>query len=404
MARCVARAIGAVVARFLHTEEVTGSNPVSPTKSCLPGLHFQKVDVNKPTRRISSIVSLRKWEHLVTRGDDWFVAFGRLYVFDPEGTQRIANEMRHHPFPGTNGRLFRTASRKQTPNRTSPESVLISGLGRFGNGVQQFVHATSFSLETGANEILFFPNPSTAQGLTGAGDGLRFRALLRPLVPSKWTPRTIWRSDFFEPGERVHTFEGRASQTVRPALQSIYAALLGGETLETETLTIHLRSGDVFRDRPHPGYGQPPLAFYQRVIDSEDWQQVEIVSEDDSNPCHGPILDYLSGRGIPSHTSGASLSEATRSISQARNLVVSRGTFAPAVLFLSDARKRVFVFGREIDKIPSGPNHDYWYVSDRSGQYVEGLLSSNWQNSAIQRRMMVDYPKKNLTEPSQNFN
>ena len=27
-----ARAIGAVVARFLDTEEVTGSNPVSPTK------------------------------------------------------------------------------------------------------------------------------------------------------------------------------------------------------------------------------------------------------------------------------------------------------------------------------------------------------------------------------------
>ena len=27
------RAIGAVVARFVHTEEVTGSNPVSPTKS-----------------------------------------------------------------------------------------------------------------------------------------------------------------------------------------------------------------------------------------------------------------------------------------------------------------------------------------------------------------------------------
>jgi hypothetical protein len=26
-----ARAIGAVVARFVHTEEVTGSNPVSPT-------------------------------------------------------------------------------------------------------------------------------------------------------------------------------------------------------------------------------------------------------------------------------------------------------------------------------------------------------------------------------------
>ena len=30
---CSMGAIGAVVARFVHTEEVTGSNPVSPTKS-----------------------------------------------------------------------------------------------------------------------------------------------------------------------------------------------------------------------------------------------------------------------------------------------------------------------------------------------------------------------------------
>ena len=38
------RAIGAVVARFVHTEEVTGSNPVSPTnifpsQKHLPSLH-----------------------------------------------------------------------------------------------------------------------------------------------------------------------------------------------------------------------------------------------------------------------------------------------------------------------------------------------------------------------------
>jgi hypothetical protein len=33
VAQAALRAIGAVVARFVHTEEVTGSNPVSPTKS-----------------------------------------------------------------------------------------------------------------------------------------------------------------------------------------------------------------------------------------------------------------------------------------------------------------------------------------------------------------------------------
>ena len=32
VAQAALGAIGAVVARFVHTEEVTGSNPVSPTK------------------------------------------------------------------------------------------------------------------------------------------------------------------------------------------------------------------------------------------------------------------------------------------------------------------------------------------------------------------------------------
>jgi hypothetical protein len=258
-------------------------------------------------------------------------------------------------------------------------------------------------LETGAKEIFYFPNDSTTQASTKAGDNLRLRAILRPEQLSKWAPRTIWRSDFFEPGQMLHTFEERASQTVRPALQSIYASLLEGETPETETLTIHLRSGDVFRNRPHPGYGQPPLSFYQRVIDSADWKGVEIVSEDSLNPCQEPILDYLSARGIATSTTGAALAEATRSLARARNLVVSLGTFAPAVLFLSDARKKVFVFGRTIDKIPAGPNHSYWFILDRRGHYVENVLSANWQNSPTQRRMMVDYPRDSLTEPSQNL-
>ena len=37
------RAIGAVVARFVHTEEVTGSNPVSPTNIAPSQRHFPEI-------------------------------------------------------------------------------------------------------------------------------------------------------------------------------------------------------------------------------------------------------------------------------------------------------------------------------------------------------------------------
>lgn len=42
----LARAIGAAVARFVHTEEVTGSNPVSPTQITCPGPHSHRSPAN----------------------------------------------------------------------------------------------------------------------------------------------------------------------------------------------------------------------------------------------------------------------------------------------------------------------------------------------------------------------
>src|SRR3954451_9600040 len=44
-----AGAIGAVVARFVHTEEVTGSNPVSPTPGTSCDLRRHRVDGRGPS-------------------------------------------------------------------------------------------------------------------------------------------------------------------------------------------------------------------------------------------------------------------------------------------------------------------------------------------------------------------
>ncbi|CAM9822671.1 unnamed protein product [Ectocarpus fasciculatus] len=44
------------------------------------------------------------------------------------------------------------------------------------------------------------------------------------------------------------------------------------------TLVIHVRSGDVFVDPVIPGYGQPPLQYYVRVIEHQKWDRVDIVT------------------------------------------------------------------------------------------------------------------------------
>jgi len=347
--------------------------------------------------RLATLLSLRTWNNFLSRGDSWFFVGGHLYVLDSEGTTRVQESTQDHPYPGNNGRLFRRVFSKEELATGHQLSVLISGLGRFGNGIQQFVHSVSFALVTNSAEVLFFPNSTTSERANPRTDQVSLQPLSSPFRRREDPPGHIWRSDFFEAGLKLHVFDQQVADLIRPALQELYKALLSSAVVSDGVLTIHLRSGDVFGTKPHPGYGQPPLSFYRLIVDSMKWERVEVVAEDSSNPCMAPLLSYLSECGIPTSVTGETLADATRALSSARNLVASRGTFAPAILYLTDTTKKVFVFNGEIDKIPGGPQHSYQNVFDDSGTYTEAVLSSNWMNSKSQRQLMLEYPATRLS-------
>lgn len=276
--------------------------------------------------------------------------------------------------------------------------MLISGLGRFGNGVQQFIHAASFARVLGASKILFFASPSTELDTSATDQGIDLIPVPGPFRNLRGgAPRAIWKSDFFEAGTRSHSFDASAASRLRLQLQKLYEHLICRHVDEPNSLTIHLRSGDIFREEPHLAYGQPPLSFYAAVIEAHDWKSILIVSEDTSNPCLEGIIDLAVEHGLPYSVLGESLPDATRAISRSMNLVASRGTFIPALLYLAETPKWVFTFNGEIDKIPGGVKHTYIDVNDVSGVYSEKVLSSNWINSAEQRALMLDYPRSNLT-------
>lgn len=348
---------------------------------------------------IPALLSVENWSKFVTRGESWFFAFGNLYRVDEKGTASIQERWRNHPFPGRSGALFRR-SFGPPPSAKDGElvdSVLISGLGRFGNGVQQFIHATSFALATGASQILYFANQKTRKSLPRSAEGLILTPVFGPSQSPRDAPLSIWRSDFFDAGVRIHSFDELGAKTCRPQLQNLYEDLLDNGLTQPETLTIHLRSGDVFGSRPHPGYGQPPLAFYTAVIEAHQWKEILIVSEDASNPCVAPLLDLAASKNLNCSVIGDSFAEATKAITKSTYLVASRGTFVPALLFLSENPKTVFVFNGDIDRIPGGVEHVYVDVDDVLGRYSDEVLLSNWSNSPEQRSLMLTYSRKNLT-------
>ena len=49
-------------------------------------------------------------------------------------------------------------------------------------------------------------------------------------------------------------------------------------------LYIHIRSGDIFSDSINPSYSQPPLCFYQEILNQFKFNNIYIISINKKNP------------------------------------------------------------------------------------------------------------------------
>ena len=107
-----------------------------------------------------------------------------------------------------------------------------------------------------------------------------------------------------------------------------------------DALSIHLRGGDVFEENPHPDFIQPPLSFYQTLIqkriDAGRPLSVRLVFEDLGNPCVDAIEAYCAANAIPCQLQSGRLEEDLAYLLGARHLVFGSGSFGVGgVLFVS---------------------------------------------------------------------
>lgn len=55
-------------------------------------------------------------------------------------------------------------------------------------------------------------------------------------------------------------------------------------------LIIYIRSGDIFK-KPNPCYSQPPLCFYESILNSTKFNNIYIISENKKNPVIDKIIE-----------------------------------------------------------------------------------------------------------------
>ena len=60
--------------------------------------------------------------------------------------------------------------------------------------------------------------------------------------------------------------------------------------IDPNALYIHIRSGDIFSSYINKFFPQPPLCFYQTILNNFKYEKIYIISKSDNNPVIGHLL------------------------------------------------------------------------------------------------------------------
>lgn len=326
------------------------------------------------------------------RTNRWWVFWaGRLYL-----RTRSVQSSKSIPHGQRYTLWWRWLAGTNTPS-PAETGCFVSRLGRFGN--------TTLRLARDLTE-------ATAYGLghfVVPGSSVFDHGDYRPGVHHRLDRPTIWFAADHARGENYPNYlvlkTGQTAHKVDPVLYAPASTSAWGrlrEMLECDTerpalpsdhLVVHVRGGDVFSDRIPSNYGQPPLAYYEFILNLEQWSAVTVVHEDWGNPVLEPMVALLRKLGI-----GYQLQSSNRLLDDlgvllsARTLVAGRGTFIPAVAGLSRHLERIYYFENKCVLDASLTHLSVHRVYDAEGSYTRSVLSDNWRNSQAQREMMTGYP------------
>ena len=178
--------------------------------------------------------------------------------------------------------------------------ALVVDLGRLGNALLRISRAASVARENHWQGIVV-PRHShfSAYSRLIARETVSVDGFLATCGDSRWgsegPPDLIVRREFYS--ERSEpSLETRS--LVKRVVQTLVAGLQPRADLAADDVVIHVRSGDIYFREGLGNWGQPPAAYYEKVIREGCWSRVFVVCEDQESPVLQPIRVLCETLGI----------------------------------------------------------------------------------------------------------
>lgn len=179
-------------------------------------------------------------------------------------------------------------------------------------------------------------------------------------------------------------------------------------------LIIHIRSTDIYRKNPVISYAQPPLSFYKRVINENNFENIQVISDNNYNFMI-QLLKKEYGARIKIVDEPNPIS-AFNILRNAKNVCTSTSSFCTTSTFLKPKNKIKNIFTYEylcykysvwnydflfdgVFKQRDGYNfhiyriNDYPFMKKENGDFI-----ANWSFTEETQRIMTTHNISNITK------
>ena len=253
--------------------------------------------------------------------------------------------------------------------------------GRFGNNLQQLIHA--YLLSDKFDCEFFYPKHPYFK----AKDWATYASHVKKWcgIPYFHVDDTLFfRTEFEEKYFNVNIHDERRICRDKIAKEIIS---IPNYDIPEDVIVIHVRGGDVFMENPHSGYLQPPLAYYIAILEKEavtDLSKVWIVTE--GGQPRNPVIDILEKMGCKIFME--SLAWSVVILSNAKRGVLCKSSFSKFSFFLSNKIKKLYApdYVLETDSWKELLDINLFRVN--LPNYIE---QGTWEASQKQLSTMINY-------------
>ncbi len=173
-------------------------------------------------------------------------------------------------------------------------------------------------------------------------------------------------------------------------------SLLKHNYITKDTLIINIRSGsDIFRTDPPPqsDYMQPPLSFYQDIIERHNYKRCVIVTESDRlNPVIDRLLGWNNSIQLNLHRN---VDDDIRLVLAAQHLVTAHSTFSWCLALMSPNLKVLHQPSSfQISGVPDFNINTY---------HIENYIPpGSWNGSPQQMELMIKHSRSYITHQAED--